>query len=68
MILSSWVSPRSTHKQNMILSSSLVFPRSIHNKHDPYFVGFLEINTQRNNDPQSVGFPEIKDYQQFMGY
>ncbi|KAL4287586.1 hypothetical protein AHAS_Ahas19G0201000 [Arachis hypogaea] len=52
VILSSWASPRSTHKQNR----------------DPQFVGFPEINIQQNRDPQFVGFPEIKHYQQFMGY
>ncbi|KAL4329581.1 hypothetical protein AHAS_Ahas13G0314400 [Arachis hypogaea] len=55
MILSSWASPRSTHKQNTILSS-WVSPRTIHNKHDPRFVGFPEINTQHHRDPQFVGY------------
>ncbi|KAL4287975.1 hypothetical protein AHAS_Ahas19G0239900 [Arachis hypogaea] len=47
VILSSWASPKSTHKQNR----------------DPQVVGFLEIKIQQNIDPQFVGFPEINTQQ-----
>ncbi|KAL4287599.1 hypothetical protein AHAS_Ahas19G0202300 [Arachis hypogaea] len=56
VILSSWASLRSTHKQNK----------------DPQFVGFPEINTQINRNPQFIDFPEINIQQnrdpQFVVY
>ncbi|KAL4381567.1 hypothetical protein AHAS_Ahas04G0146400 [Arachis hypogaea] len=47
VILSSWVSPRSTHKQNK----------------DPQFVGFPEINIQQTTILSSWVIPEINTQQ-----
>ncbi|KAL4276289.1 hypothetical protein AHAS_Ahas20G0192300 [Arachis hypogaea] len=65
LILSSWASPRSTHKQNMILSL-WVSLRPIHNKHDPQFVGFPEINTQQTRS-SFRGFPRDQRLSTFHG-